>query len=72
MKFPRLMELLRRVVKSAWLKETLLALPRIALLVPKLMTDERVPRRTKLALAESFLRITSTVLRGGHAGSSVL
>ena len=25
--------------------------PRLALLVPKLMTDERVPRRTKLALA---------------------
>jgi len=42
--------LLRRVVKSPWLKETLLAVPRIALLVPKLLADERVPRRTKLAL----------------------
>ncbi len=43
--------LLRRVVKTPWIKETLLAVPRIALLVPKLMVDERVPRRTKLALA---------------------
>ena len=51
MNIPRLVELLRRVVKSAWLKETLLAVPRIALLVPKLLADERVPSRTKLALA---------------------
>jgi uncharacterized membrane protein YkvA (DUF1232 family) len=43
--------LLRQVVKESWLKETLLAVPRIALLVPKLMRDERVPKRTKLALA---------------------
>ena len=50
MGFPRVVELLRRVVKSAWLKETLLAVPRIALLVPKLLADERVPRRTKVAL----------------------
>lgn len=48
---PRLATLLRRVVKSTWLKETVLAVPRIALLVPKLLADERVPRRTKLALA---------------------
>lgn len=34
-----------------WLKETLLAVPRVALLIPKLATDERVPVRTKLALA---------------------
>ncbi|MFQ5926477.1 MAG: YkvA family protein, partial [Terriglobia bacterium] len=34
-----------------WLKETLLALPRLALLIPKLATDERVPTRTRLALA---------------------
>jgi uncharacterized membrane protein YkvA (DUF1232 family) len=51
MKIAQLGALLRRVVKSAWLKETLLAVPRIALLVPKLLSDERVPRRTKLALA---------------------
>ncbi len=38
-------------MKTPWLKETLLAVPRIALLVPKLMIDGRVPRRTKLALA---------------------
>lgn len=34
----------------AWLKETLLALPRVALLIPKLVADGRVPTRTKLAL----------------------
>ena len=34
-----------------WLKEALLAVPRVALLVPRLATDERVPVRTKLALA---------------------
>jgi len=48
---PRVAAFLRRVVKSAWLKETLLAVPRIALLVPKLMADGRVPKSTKLALA---------------------
>jgi uncharacterized membrane protein YkvA (DUF1232 family) len=46
----RLAALLRRVPKARWLKETLLAVPRIALLVPKFMSDERVPKRTKLAL----------------------
>ena len=34
----------------AWLSETLLALPRVALMIPKLAADERVPLRTKLAL----------------------
>jgi len=34
----------------AWVKETLLALPRVALLIPKLAADERVPLRVKLAL----------------------
>ncbi len=51
MKFSRWAALLRRVVKTPWIKETLLVVPRLALLVPKLMVDERVPRRTKLALA---------------------
>jgi len=51
MKVSRWAALLRRVVKTPWIKETLLVVPRLALLVPKLMTDERVPRRTKLALA---------------------
>lgn len=35
----------------AWLKETLLAVPRMALLIPKLAADERVPLRVKVALA---------------------
>ena len=51
MKIAQVGMLLRRVVKAPWLKETLLAVPRIALLVPKLLRDERVPKRTKLALA---------------------
>ena len=51
MNFSRWVAILRRVVKTPWIKETLLVVPRLALLVPKLMVDERVPRRTKLALA---------------------
>ena len=35
----------------AWIKETLLALPRVVALIPKLVADERVPTRTKVALA---------------------
>jgi len=42
---------LRRAVQTPWVKETLLALPRVALLVPRLLADERVPARTKMALA---------------------
>lgn len=34
-----------------WIKETALALPRLALLVSRLIADPRVPRRTKVALA---------------------
>jgi len=34
----------------AALKEAALAVPRVALLIPKLLADERVPARTKLAL----------------------
>ena len=59
MKIAQLGVLLRRVVKAPWLKETLLAVPRIALLVPKLLTDDRVPRRTKLALAGLAVYIAS-------------
>lgn len=51
MNISRWLAILRRVVKTPWVKETLLVVPRLALLVPKLMGDERVPRRTKLALA---------------------
>ena len=35
----------------AWVKETVLALPRVVALIPKLVADERVPARTKVALA---------------------
>ncbi len=35
----------------AWVKETVLALPRVVMLIPKLVADERVPARTKVALA---------------------
>ena len=59
MKIAQIGALLRRVVKSAWLKETVLAVPRIALLVPKLLRDERVPKRTKLALAGLAVYIVS-------------
>jgi uncharacterized membrane protein YkvA (DUF1232 family) len=45
------MQLIRRLLQSGWIKETLLAVPRIVLLIPKLMKDRRVPLRTKLALA---------------------
>ncbi|MFQ5723237.1 MAG: YkvA family protein [Terriglobia bacterium] len=41
------------------LKEALLAVPRVALLIPKLATDERVPLRTKLALTGLGLYIAS-------------
>ncbi len=40
-----------RILGSSRLVEVLLILPRIALMVPKLMADKRVPARTKLALA---------------------
>ena len=59
MKIAQLGALLRRVVKAPWLKETLLAVPRIALLVPRLLADERVPRQTKLALAGLAVYIVS-------------
>lgn len=42
-----------------WLKEILLAVPRVALLIPKLAADERVPLRTKLALAGLGLYLAS-------------
>jgi len=59
MALSRLGTLLQRVVKSAWLKETLLAVPRIALLVPKLLGDDRVPTRTKVALGGLALYLAS-------------
>ena len=59
MQIARIGLLLRRVVKAPWLKETLLAVPRIALLVPKLLADERVPRQTKLALGGLAIYLVS-------------
>lgn len=43
----------------SWIKETLLAVPRIALLLPKLIRDERVPKRLKFALAGLSLYLAS-------------
>lgn len=56
---PRLARAIRNVVKSTWLKETLLALPRIAMLIPKLMKDARVPARTKVALTGLVVYLVS-------------
>ena len=42
-----------------WLKENLLALPRVALLVPKLLGDERVPARTKVTLTGMGILLVS-------------
>jgi uncharacterized membrane protein YkvA (DUF1232 family) len=50
MRFPRLAGAIRDVAKSTWLKETVLALPRVAMLIPKLLSDKRVPARTKASL----------------------
>jgi uncharacterized membrane protein YkvA (DUF1232 family) len=47
----RLGKTIGRYLGSSRLVEVLLILPRIARIVPKLMTDKRVPARTKLALA---------------------
>ncbi len=43
----------------AWMKEALLALPRVALMIPGLAADKRVPRRTKLALGGLAVYIAS-------------
>jgi uncharacterized membrane protein YkvA (DUF1232 family) len=47
---PRFVELIRRLFQSGWIQETLLVIPRVALLIPDLMKDRRVPLRIKLAL----------------------
>lgn len=44
---------------TEWLKEYLLALPRVALLIPRLLADERVPLRTKAALTGFGLYLAS-------------
>jgi uncharacterized membrane protein YkvA (DUF1232 family) len=43
----------------AWMKEAVLALPRVALMIPGLATDKRVPTRTKLALGGLAVYIAS-------------
>ena len=59
MRLLRLSLAIRDAVKSKWLKETLLALPRVAMLIPKLMKDKRVPARTKTALAGLVVYLVS-------------
>jgi uncharacterized membrane protein YkvA (DUF1232 family) len=47
---PKFAGLLIDFVKAGWVQETLLALPRAALMVPKLLGDRRVPFRIRTAL----------------------
>ena len=47
---PKAAGLLIDFVKAGWVGETLLALPRVALLIPKLLGDRRVPLRIRTAL----------------------
>ena len=47
---PKFAGLLIDFVKEGWVQETLLALPRVALLIPKLLGDRRVPLRLRAAL----------------------
>jgi len=47
---PKAAVLLINFVKEGWIRETLLALPRVAMLIPKLLGDRRVPFRVRAAL----------------------
>jgi len=47
---PKIAGLLIDFVKEGWVTETLLALPRITLMIPKLLGDRRVPLRVRTAL----------------------
>jgi len=47
---PKAVVLLIDFVKDGWIQETLLALPRVTLLIPKLLRDRRVPLRLRVAL----------------------
>jgi len=47
---PKVAGLLIDFVKEGWVQETLLALPRVAILIPKLLGDRRVPLRIRTAL----------------------
>jgi len=47
---PKAAGLLIDFVKEGWIRETLLAIPRIIILIPKLLGDRRVPFRVRTAL----------------------
>ena len=47
---PKAAVLLINFVKEGWISETLMAIPRVALLIPKLLGDRRVPFRIRAAL----------------------
>jgi len=47
---PKAAGILIDFVKAGWIQEALLALPRVAMLVPKLLGDRRVPLRIRTAL----------------------
>ena len=47
---PKIAGLFINYVKEGWVQETLLALPRAALMIPKLLGDRRVPLRIRTAL----------------------
>jgi len=47
---PRAAVHLINFVKEGWVKETLLAIPRVAMMIPKLLGDRRVPLRVRTAL----------------------
>ena len=47
---PKIIGFLIDFVKEGWVKETLMVLPRVAMLIPKLLGDRRVPWRIRMAL----------------------
>ena len=47
---PRIIVIVQDFIKAGWVRETLLALPRVALMIPKLLGDRRVPLRIRTAL----------------------
>ena len=47
---PKVAGLIIDFVKAGWVQETLLALPRVVMLIPKLLGDRRVPLRIRAAL----------------------
>jgi uncharacterized membrane protein YkvA (DUF1232 family) len=47
---PKAVVMLINFVKDGWIQETLMAIPRVALMIPKLLRDRRVPLRIRTAL----------------------